>query len=69
MLFNVLVYVDNNRLLRGRPRFRVTKAQIESLREIGFSWTKIAELIGVSRITLYRDSGNWRSESNIITVR
>jgi hypothetical protein len=40
--------------LRGRPRFRVTKAQIESLREIGFSWTKIAELIGVSRVTLYR---------------
>ena len=40
--------------LRGRPRFRVTKAQIESLREISFSWTKIAELIGVSRVTLYR---------------
>ena len=40
--------------LRGRPRFRVTKAQIESLREIGFSWSKIAELIGVSRVTLYR---------------
>ena len=38
--------------LRGRSRFRVTKAQIESLREIGFSWTKIAELIGVSRVTL-----------------
>lgn len=40
--------------LRGRPRFRVTKPQIESLREIGFSWTKIAALIGVSRVTLYR---------------
>ena len=40
--------------LRGRPRFRVTKAQIESLREIGFSWTKIAELVGVSRVTMYR---------------
>ena len=41
-----------NENLRGRPRFRVTKAQNECLREIGFSWTKIAELIGVSRVTL-----------------
>ena len=40
--------------LRGRPRFHITKAQIESLREIGFSWTKVAQLIGVSRVTLYR---------------
>lgn len=39
---------------RGRPRFNVTKAQIERLREIGFSWTKVGQLIGVSRVTLYR---------------
>ena len=49
---NELAYDEN---LRGRAQFRVTKAQIESLREIGFLWTKIAELIGVSRVTLYRE--------------
>ena len=50
-LSNEPAYDEN---LRGRPQFRVTKAQIESLREIGFSWTKIADLIGISRVTLYR---------------
>ena len=39
---------------RGRPRFHVPKEQIEGLGEIGFSWTKIAHLIGLSRATLYR---------------
>ena len=44
----------SNEKSRGRPRFNVTKAQIESLREIGFSWTKLAQMIGVSWVTLYR---------------
>lgn len=39
---------------RGRPRFLVSKSQILALREIGFSWTKISNLLGISRITLYR---------------
>jgi hypothetical protein len=39
---------------RGRPKFHVPKEQIEGLRKIGFSWTKIAQLIGISRATLYR---------------
>ena len=39
---------------RGRPRFVVSKPQIEGLQELGFSWSKIATMIGVSRTTLYR---------------
>jgi hypothetical protein len=38
----------------GRPRFVVSKPQIEGLQELGFSWSKIARMIGISRITLYR---------------
>ena len=39
---------------RGRPRFLISAQQIEGLRELGFSWSKISTLLGVSRITLYR---------------
>ena len=44
---------DYNRS-RGRPRFSVSKSQIEGLRDLGFTWSKIAAMIGVSRITLHR---------------
>ena len=39
---------------RGRPRFEVSKSQIEGLRELGFSWSNISRMIGVSRIPLHR---------------
>ena len=39
---------------RGRPRFVVSKNQVEGLRELGFSWTKISTMIAVSRTTLHR---------------
>ena len=39
---------------RGRPRFVVSKPQIEGLQELGFSWSKIARMIAISRTTLYR---------------
>ena len=39
---------------RARPRFRVSKSQIKGLRDLGFKWSKIAAMIGVSRITLHR---------------
>ena len=38
----------------GRPRLVVSKDQIESLQEIGFTWAKIATMLGVSRSTLRR---------------
>ena len=39
---------------RGRPEFCVTRDQLEYLRALSFSWTDIAYLLGVSRMTIYR---------------
>ena len=39
---------------RGRPRFRITRDQLDYLRSLSFSWTEIASLLGVSRMTIYR---------------
>lgn len=38
----------------GRPRFSITKEQIETLRETGMNWKGIAVLLGISESTLYR---------------
>ena len=38
----------------GRPRLIVNKEDIQSLRRLNYSWTKIALLLGISRHTLYR---------------
>ena len=45
---------NSNARSRGRPRFSISKSQIEGLRDLGFTWSKIAAMIGVSRITLHR---------------
>lgn len=38
----------------GRPRFEVTKDQLEYLASLSFTWTEIASLLNVSRMTIYR---------------
>ena len=38
----------------GRPRFQITKEQLEYLCSLGFKWNEIAALIGVSKMTIYR---------------
>ena len=38
----------------GRPQIDVDFDDIELLRQLRFSWTKIAEILGISRSTLYR---------------
>ena len=38
----------------GRPRFDVPAEMLEELRELGFSWIKIGEMLGVSRWTIHR---------------
>ena len=38
----------------GRPRIDVQIEDIEYLRELRFSWTRIAKLLDISRSTLYR---------------
>lgn len=37
----------------GRPRFHITKDQLEYLSSMGFKWKEIAALLGVSRMTIY----------------
>ena len=39
---------------RGRPKFDISKEQLEYLRSMNFSWVQIAELLGVSVMTIYR---------------
>ena len=39
---------------RGRPVFSVEKDQIEYLHSLHFSWPEISNLLGISRMTLYR---------------
>ena len=38
----------------GRPRFDVSKEQLEYLSLLSFKWNEIAVLLGVSRMTVYR---------------
>ena len=39
---------------RGRPRIIISLEQLRYLRSLNFSWTQISDLLGVSRMTLYR---------------
>ncbi len=39
---------------RGRPRVDVSRSQLEYLLSLSFTWTEIASLLGVSRMTIYR---------------
>ena len=39
---------------KGRPRFLISKEQLEFLRSLYFTWSEISQLIGVSRMTIYR---------------
>lgn len=39
---------------RGRPRFAIPREQILHLASMSFTWTQIAEILGVSRNTIYR---------------
>lgn len=39
---------------RGRPKFQITQEQLEYLYSLSFSWNDISEMLGVSRMTIYR---------------
>ena len=39
---------------RGRPRFSIDREQLEYLRSLSFTWVDISNLLGVSRMTVYR---------------
>lgn len=38
----------------GRPHFEIPAEMLEELRALGFSWTKIGAMLGVSRWTIHR---------------
>jgi len=38
----------------GRPRFEISRAQIQYLRSMSFSWVQISRILGVSYTTIYR---------------
>ena len=38
----------------GRPRFDIPREMLEELLELGFSWIKIGEILGVSMWTFHR---------------
>ena len=39
---------------RGRPKFDITREQLQHLRSLSFSWTAIADMLKVTRMTIYR---------------
>ena len=51
-----LVLVRNG--LKGRPSVFIDMDRVCTLKEMGFSWTDIAKLLGVSRTTLYHKCKN-----------
>ena len=42
------------RSARGRPSFDIPPAILEELRGLGFTWTRIANMLNVSRSTIHR---------------
>ena len=57
--------VEAEHVTAGRPRYVITKEQLEYLRSMSFSWVKISELLGVSYMTVYRR----RKEYGIVDTR
>lgn len=51
-LMIINTYVTTYRV--GRPRDATTVEDILELRQLNFKWTKIAEMLHISRSTLYR---------------
>ena len=48
---------------RGRPRFQITQEQLEYLHSLSFSWSDISDMLGVSRMTIYR----YRRDFNMVS--
>ncbi len=48
------VPTDTGSRERGRPRFIISRHQLEYLASLSFTWSEVASLLGVSRMTVYR---------------
>ena len=54
------VVQDSDRTGRkGRPTLSIERSQVEYLRSLQFSWSEIASLLGIGRMTLYRRRRSW----------
>ena len=51
----------------GRPQLEVCKDDIVALRQLHFSWTKISQILGITRSTLYRRLQQYGIPSNLFT--
>ena len=51
----------------GRPCIDVSKDDILVLKGLNYSWTKIADILGISRRTLYRRLEEFNIDSSVFT--
>ena len=60
-----LRYIGEKEKNPGRPSLKIPVRMLENLRGLGFTWTRIAELLGVSRWTVHR----WVAEYGLENTR
>ena len=48
----------------GRPRFDISREQLQYLRSMSFTWIEISEILGVSYMTIYRRRQEYRMMEN-----
>lgn len=56
-VYVIIIIIITCSMSTGRPRIAIDMEEVELLRRLSFTWTKIAELLQVSRATLYRRLG------------
>ena len=49
--------------VRGRPRFQISQEQLEYSHSLSFSWSDVSDMLGVSRMTIYR----YRRDFNMVS--
>lgn len=49
--------------VQGRPRFQISQEQLEYLHSLSFSWSDVSDMLGVSRMTIYR----YRRDFNMVS--
>lgn len=52
--YSAMPYAAPTEFSGGRPRFVITRSQVERLLTLGFTKKRISQLLGVNRITLWR---------------
>ena len=52
----------------GRPKYVVTKEQIETLRDTGMNWKSVAQVLGISERTLFRRREEFNMEDTFSNI-